>query len=190
MTMYRPVVVFAIVCFLALSMESGFAAPAQLYGKSIIISWTEQRDQKEPWNDFHQQVTRAGTFTIYVSTVGRVFTRMDYAGGRNKRMGYAGGGNKTPSDQVGGGSAVIHRVINFQGRSLSVTMPLEGGARNIAISFDDSFGGCSAEVLTGWAQGARKIVATSLNAGHKFEIFSIKTGPASCQIQTRNAFAP
>jgi hypothetical protein len=179
MAMVRLVVVLAVASLLALSVERGLAAPAQLYGKSIVVSWTEQRDQREPWQDFHRQVMRAGTFTIYISSAGRTFTRFDYAGGRNV----------IPSDQVGAGNAVIPRVINFQGRSLSVTMPLEGGARNIALTFDEGFGSCSAEVITGKAQGTTKIVAKSLNAGHRFEIFSIKTGPASCQIRAGNVFA-
>jgi hypothetical protein len=154
------------------------SAPKELYGKSITVSWTEEREQKEPWDRHHKFVMRAGKFIIYVSGAGRAFTRFDYAGGRTE-----------PSDQVATDNAAIPRVLNFQGRSLSIIMPLEGGARNIAITFDDNFGGCSARVLTGKPQGTAKLIAQSLNGGHRFEIFSVKTGPAACNIQDGNVFA-
>src|SRR3974377_843522 len=117
--MHRIFVALAVAFFLPFSIDSGFAAPTQIYGKSIVVSWTEQRDQREPWQQHHRFVMRTGQFSIYVSNTGRVFTRFNYAGGRSS----------APSDQVGSGDATIPRVVSFHGRSLSITMRLDGGAR-------------------------------------------------------------
>jgi hypothetical protein len=154
--------------------------PAQLYGKSITVSWVKEREQREPWQQ-HQFVMRAGKFRIYLSTAGRVFTGFEYASG--------GGSTRTSSDQAGGQNVQIARAINIGGNELTVTMPLEGGARHIGVGFNDNFGSCTAQVITGRPSGTSKIVAQSLSGGQRFEIFSIKTGGAACTIQDGNVLA-
>jgi hypothetical protein len=163
--------------FLSATAHAG-SAPTQLYSKSITVSWTEEREQRQPWDQRHIFVMRPGKFIIYVSGAGRAFTRFYYAIH----------GETEPSDQVGTGNAVISRFLNFQGRSLSIIMPLEGGARNIAITFDDNFRGCSAQVITGRPQGTAKLIAQTLSE-YRHEVFSVKTGPSDCKIQDGNVFA-
>jgi hypothetical protein len=124
---------------------------------------------------------RAGKFRIYLSTAGRVFTGFEYASG--------GGSTRTSSDQAGGQNVQIARAINIGGNELTVTMPLEGGARHIGVGFNDNFGSCTAQVITGRPSGTSKIVAQSLSGGQRFEIFSIKTGGAACTIQDGNVLA-
>jgi hypothetical protein len=174
---HKGIRVIAAISLLSAPAYAG-SAPTQLYSKSIFVSWTEEREQRQPWEQRHTFVMRPGKFIIYVSGAGHAFTRFEYTiHGRTE-----------PSDQVGTGNAVFPRVLNFQGRSLSIIMPLEGGARNIAITFDDNFRGCSAQVLAGRPQGTAKLIAQSLS-GYRHEVFSVKTGPADCKIQDGNAFA-
>jgi hypothetical protein len=108
---------FLVIGMLAMLSAAAHAGspPKELYGKSITVSWTEEREQRQPWEQRHTFVMRPGKFTIYVSGAGRAFTRFNYTIH----------GTSEPSDQVGTGNAVFPRVLNFQGRSLSIIMPLE-----------------------------------------------------------------
>jgi hypothetical protein len=136
----------AVICLLAFAIRPGLAATAQLYGKSITVSWVEERDQREPWQQ--HIVMHAGKFRIYVSRAGRVFTRFEYASG--------GGSTRTSSDEAGGKNPHIARAINIGGNELTVTMPLKGGARHIGVSFNDNFGSCTAQVITDRPSGQQQ----------------------------------
>ena len=58
----------------AISTSGAFAAPAQLYGKSVVVSWTENRMQSTPTSAAPQARTASGQLSVYVSDKGRAFS--------------------------------------------------------------------------------------------------------------------
>lgn len=170
-----------LLAFLGLSGGAAHAAPAQLYGKSVVVTWTEERQQRVDGEDRIRNVGRNGTFSVYVSSAGKPFSRMNYSfsGGR-------GGLKSGNRDAVGGESSA--RNVSFQGNSINVVggKSMKGGARSIRIDLDG--GGCSAQVITGKEEGASAIRAKSIVTGSSLEILSIKSSAASCRIQDGNVF--
>lgn len=159
------------------------AAPAQLYGKSVVVTWTEERNQRVKGEEHVRNVGRNGQFSVYLSAAGRPFSRMSYSFARAR-----GGAITGAKDAVGGESSGGNRSVAFQGNTLSVGMSMSGGARRILVNFENGFQSCSAQVLTGKAEGADRIRAKSMIGGHDVEMLSVKTGPASCRVQEGNVF--
>ena len=157
------------------------AAPSQLFGKSVVVSWTETRSSRWVGQDRLFNTVRYGGLKVYVSSTGKPFNRLTMKTPRGE------GGD---SDQVTGGGSdnFENRVVSFRGRSLTVATPMIGGVRNVAVEFDDGFTSCTARSLTGMAAGAKMIVMKSLPSGRPFEIHSIQSGPASCSVQSGNVF--
>jgi hypothetical protein len=153
------------------------AAPAQLQGKSIVVSWTEQRAQKPVGAAHLRSVSVALSFTVYVSTVGRVFTRVGNVLGTRDQVGSRGGPAST-------------RHIQFQARGFTTTAMLGGGARRIVVDFGEGYGTCSARVIVAKEAGSSVIVAPHIaGKGTKIEIHSVTTGGATCSIRSGNVFA-
>ena len=157
------------------------AAPAQLYGKSVIVSWSEERQQKIVGEESLRNVVRSAEFSVYISEQGRPFSRMRYSFASNR--GAVRSGNRDRVGGEGGGS----RNVSFNGNTMNVTMRVgDGGARNIVANLSGD--SCSAQVIAGKEQGARQIRAKSMVTGNELEIVSIKTSGASCRIQNGNVF--
>ena len=174
---------------LAMLASSGAsAAPAQLYEKSVVISWSETREQTSSAlpDSGARSVTRNGEFSVYISSAGRAFNRLTFSGASMGRRGQMRSGS---SEQVGGEGSGRARSVSFSGRTMTAISPMQGGARRILVTFDTGFSGCSAEVLTGKAGGVSKIGSGSLmNPGTRVEILSVKTGAATCRVQNGNVF--
>jgi hypothetical protein len=162
------------------------AAPSQLYGKSVIISWSEEREQKIQGRQDLFHASRQVAFSLYISSVGRVFNRLAVSGGGRRGASLSGS-----SDQVAGmGSDQGKRHVSFQGRSLIVTAQQVSGARRIAANFDDGFTSCTASVIRAKEVGASKIVSQStLSPGMVVEIYSIRISQPTCSIKNGNVFA-
>ena len=159
------------------------AAPTQLYGKSVVVTWTEERNQRVKGEEHVRNVGGSGQFSVYLSAAGRPFSRMSYTFSR------ARGGAKTGAkDAVGGESSGGNRSVTFQGNAMSVGISMRGGAKRILVNFENGFQSCSAQVLTGKAEGADRIHAKSMISGQDIEIVSVKTGPAGCRVQDGNIF--
>jgi hypothetical protein len=149
---------------------AAYAAPRQLYGKSIIITWTEQRLQQHKGS--FRLVSRNGTLSVYVSTEGHIFNRSTMAGGRHVNS----------RERVGSDG---HTRISFAGRTLIVFQSgASSGARKIQVTFDQGFTSCNADIIRGKETGA----ATILGA-HGAVIESIKTTAISCSLHDGNIFA-
>ena len=166
----------------AASSYAALAAPSQLYGKSVVVSWTEEREQRVNGEQTTRNVGRNGSFSVYLSSAGKPFSRMSYA------FSGARGGLKSGKKDAVGGEGSGNRKVAFSGNSMSVGMGMSGGARNILVTFDGGFGSCSAQVLTGKESGSSSIRAKSMVNGNDIEILSVKTGAASCRIQDGNVF--
>jgi hypothetical protein len=178
MTYRMPIVILA----LAMTTSSALAAPAQLYGKSVVVGWTENRIQTTGQDASPTSITGSGQLSIYISDKGRPFSRVSMSI-TNRR-------NQTRSRQndavQGDGSA---RSINFRGNAMTASMPRgDAGAMMVSVTFDAGFGGCSAHVVTGKANGAHATHFTSMFSGTQVEVYSVKTSGESCSIQSGNVF--
>jgi hypothetical protein len=165
----------------ALTPHAATAAPKQLFGKSIVVSWTEQREQRQTgWNEF-RQVTIAGKFSAYVSTQGQLFNRISMT----NRRGASGN-----VERVGSGGSGGHANISFQANSMIAIQANEGGARRIVVTFDPAFATCTAEVIRGKQEGAAVIRTGSIiYPGMKIEIRSVHTTGIGCTMSDGNIFA-
>jgi hypothetical protein len=171
----------AIVALLFATQSHAAGAPDQLKGKSIVVSWSETREQREEmdhgWNGFHV-VDAKHTLSMYISTAGRVFSRQTNAmrGGSGSTEQVAGEGN-------GGGYAV--RTPLFSGQTLTVISENRGGARRAVIEFDASFASCTAKASTGFESGKSSVSLSPITHKH-VEMKSVNTSAASCSVQNGN----
>jgi hypothetical protein len=164
---------------LCCGLEALAAPPQALYGKSIVVSWTEQRMQRRQGEGEFRPATRQGEFSVYVSNAGRIFNRASMTNPRRGRSG--------ATERVGD---TKNRNVSFEGRTMVVIQHgASGGARRIVASFDDGFAGCTAEVIRGKEEGAGAIVARStITPGRTVEIASVKTTGVSPAVTNGNEF--
>ena len=167
---------------LALTTPAAFAAPAGLYGKSVVVSWTENRMQTTDRSATPVSKTASARLSVYVSDKGRAFSRVSMTVDRGRR-GTASG----QRDAVQGeGSA---RSVNFSGNSMTVTAPRgDAGALMIRVTFDAGFQGCSAHVISGKSGGAGFTRVHSMVTGGTYDMYSIQASGESCSIQSGNVF--
>jgi hypothetical protein len=152
------------------------AAPAQLRGKSITLSWTEQRVERNPATQQQRSVGTPFTFIVYVSTADRAFSRLT-------------AGNTGSSDQGGGSKdakAFATRVVNFAGQRMTASNTfIGGGARQIAVTFDAGFSGCTGNVIIG--RSGSGPIKQKLMSGAVIELLSASVGSVSCSVSSGNA---
>src|SRR5438552_3937007 len=83
--------------FLLCGSQVANAAPRALYGKSVVVTWQEERQQKLPGEEEMRFVSAAAEFDVYVSEAGRPFSRLRMF--RTNRRGKLRTGSR---DAVGG----------------------------------------------------------------------------------------
>ena len=156
-----------------LATMSAAAAPAQLYNKSVVITWSESIQEKnEAGQLLNTPLSRERI--AYVSSAGRVFVRSTQSTRSAQKR-----------NEMAPGSAP--GTLAFQGNSLVGTAVFAGFARRITVSFDASFSSCSANVVYGRAGGPQKW--KSLDGKQTMEVQSISVGSASCSIREGNLVA-
>src|SRR5689334_9618373 len=87
------------------------AAPVQLRGKAVLISWTEQRHERNPETRQERHLNSPYRMTVYVSEKDQVFNRLT-------------AGNGGASDQAAGskdGTRFAPRAVNFSGARMTVS---------------------------------------------------------------------
>jgi hypothetical protein len=174
---FLPRVIFILSVLLA-SQSYAASAPEQLKGKSIVVSWTESRQQKNVgWNNF-RTVNASHQLSIYISTKGRVFSRQT-----NSTR--AGTGSTEQVAGEGGGGPYSTRTPSFGGQSMTVIGENKGGARRAVIDFDASFTSCKAKASTAFEAG-KTSVSFSPITHQRVEIKSVITSGESCSIQSGN----
>jgi hypothetical protein len=175
---------FSIPSIIALAMTSSgaIAAPSQLLGKSVIVSWSENRIQTTDRDAQPTSVSAQAQLSIYISDKGRPFSRVTMSVAN--RRGNTRTGNR---DAVQGeGSA---RSFNFSGNTMTASMPRgNAGAMQISVTFDSGFQGCSARVIAGKSGGAQSTRVTSMITGRQYDFYSVKTSGESCRVQAGNVF--
>jgi hypothetical protein len=164
------------------------AAPRQLYGKSVTVSWTETRSQRRageggPFRPVSVNLQRS----VYISTAGRLFARTSSTAnvGRRSLSGSAESVGTSGANFSGGA-----RNVQFQGNSIVMLAGFTAGARRVVINFDSSFQSCNAQVITAKQVGAKTASWRGIaGGGVLLEVESVSAGPASCSIQSGNVFA-
>ncbi len=176
--MYFQALIVATALGLLGSTLGSAAAPAELRGKSVIIKWTESRVQRTVGETAWRTVSIGHELRVYVSSAGRVFSRLINSGR---------GGSGT-NDQVSGSQGST-RTPQFKGQSMVIMgTGMSQGARRTSVTFSSGFSGCSAEVVRGKEVGAAVITATSSINGRRLEIQSLTVSGTSCSVQAGNVF--
>lgn len=175
-------VISAAFCFLLLFCCRALAAPPQLYGKSVVVQWTENRLQRPAGETRWRSVSIQVGESVYISTLGRLFSRMTFASPR-------GSGAREFVGEPGRSGTGGARAAQFQGRSLVTVSVFNGGARHIQVDFDPGFGSCSASVIIGKAAGAATFTLKSASTGVPIEVQSQSTSGAACSVRDGNVFA-
>ena len=122
---------FAVMGVLSLLSATAHAGPApkELYGKSIILTWAELRDQRNFPEINFRRITDLLSRKIYISTKGQWFDR--FASHQDARESIG-----TSASGPGGG----RREVQFSGRTITMIGAGKGGiARKITIEFNESF---------------------------------------------------
>jgi hypothetical protein len=175
--MTNPAIIFPVVALSCLGVEIAAAAPAQLFNKTIVISWA--RDLVEKRDDGKiVYVHRTDTRQIYVSSAGRLFVRSSaQANGRQQTMDVEPDNNSTLEGPRDG---------HFEGNQLIVTRARYSGASRVTIDFDRQFTSCAMKFILGRENGAPVLVRGI--SGTIREIISNTVTSSLCEIQDGNLF--
>jgi hypothetical protein len=165
---------------LLLTSVAHAAPPAQLYGKSVKLSWTESRmERKMGESDFHGK--SIGQYVnIYISSTGKIFNRYGAFAGRKSGK---------QKDEISG-QAGSNRGVTLRGNTLEFFQAFGGGARHIVATFDSTFSSCTATAAyASAAGGGPQFLGHTAISGERLEVKSMSGGGASCSIQEGNVFA-
>src|SRR5204863_6044867 len=107
----------------------------------MTVSWTENRLQRREGDTEFKPLSVPQSLQIYVSAEGRTFERRNVAGASKEGV---------------GGGAITGRAgsSRFQGNTLVIAGATRSGARQVLITFDQSFASCSVKVQVGREPGA------------------------------------
>jgi hypothetical protein len=181
---------FAVTGALALLSAAAHAGspPKELYGKSIIVTWTEERNQRNFGESSFRDMIVPLSMTIYVSSVGRPFFRLTSTGmGRHS---YRNLSSREGIGATGTSSGGGLRQIQFQGRSLIFTGSSGGGlALRSTITFNETFSACEAQIIAAKLAGAEVGVGRNLFTRQSMEIRSATVTGVSCSVHDGNVFA-
>jgi hypothetical protein len=169
--------------YLLPSLADADAVPPAAKGKSVLVTWTEDRVQRFLGTAGHRQIHVDLSMTAYVSSAGRIFNRI------TAQIGGLFGGTRS-SDEVADDASdgFARRVARFEGRTLLVDAEFSGGARRIVVDFDGGFTSCTARIINGNESGAATRIEKGMVHGVMIEVLSITTGAAQCEIKDGNMF--
>jgi len=168
---------------LACSSAAAAGPPPQLLGKSIVVSWSntrQQRDQKPDgsWTEFHK-VQGRHELIVYVSTAGRVFSRQVNAT-------HSGSGTMDQAPDQSAGPYPV-RTTSFGGQTMTVISVAQGGRGRTQITFDSGFMSCTAQTMVSFEAGKTSIMLSPITK-RKVETRSVENGAVSCMVQSGNVF--
>lgn len=171
---------FLIAIFLMGSSWQAQAAPgSDLVGKSVLVSWTENRQQRTDGSEV-RAVTRNFQLQMYVSGAGRIFTRSTSSGrGGTHGNDQVGDGGKS----LGGGA----RSVAVNGNSISVESNWGNYARFLRIDVAPGGSSCSAQMSVGKEPGSAPKSFRNVG-GYTIEIHSLNVSGVSCSIRPGNVF--
>jgi hypothetical protein len=181
-TAWKRAILTGFLGLLVPSVAIASAAPQQLYGKTITVSWTEDLMRRGAGEQTFTRKQHPRFAIIYISVSGRPFIRIHtvtrgQGGALDEQVGASG---KT---SIGGS-----QTADFKENSLIVISAFQSGAQRVQIDFDANYESCTAGVIAGKEAGAKTY--SRLNGVKQLvEIQSESTSSATCTIESGNAFA-
>lgn len=167
------------IVFVVLSGPASAGAPQPLYDKSIQIAWTSSAVERSADGRTINPQINVG-WTIYVSSAGRLFVR----GQRSVR------GRGGLHSDIAPGATTNRRGeptgVRFVGKTLVGNVAYALGALHFVATFDQSFGGCTLQVVYGREGG--KMMRRGID-GVSRQIVSVGVSGQTCSIHEGNAFA-
>jgi hypothetical protein len=172
---------------LASATASEAEVPHALRGKSILVGWTETRQQEFPDGTKNQRVVRTA-FAIYFSTAGRKFSKSTrFTLDRRGREQFATAHSRGPGGSLIKTSNVRYLSTGrFVGRNYVSTVKYESGARQITIAFDEAFRSCTVSLTHGKESGAPGLVMRG-SSGRLLLLTSIDICAPNCSVKDGNA---
>jgi hypothetical protein len=146
------------------------SAPEGLRGKSVVVTWRENRVQRRVGDEQFRSTSVQHQFQVQVGSDGRVSARMTNTNERGR----------SGSRSDGGGWR-----YDFGPQSMTILMGGGGGggARRIVVRFEKGFASCTGYVIRGKETGARSMMTTSMISGRRMEIQSAIAVGVSCRVQ-------
>ena len=176
-------VLLALAAGLAPAHAESAAAPAPLHGKSFVVSWSENRVQRNEGEPAFRPVRANQTLQLYVSTSGRVFSRLTFATGRGTGTASRVQGDITKNPMFrqwdpAFGDKTLALAQNFQ----------KGGKRLVEIEHDGALTSCKAKVTYVPEEGAMTSFGWSPIIKKMVEFQSIEMSGDSCAIRSGIVF--
>ena len=158
------------------------AVPADLYNKTVVLTWTEVRVQRAEKTGNVKKGTTASQLSIYVSGSGRLFSRFARASGRR--------GNETdtsPDAQTREGFGAGRHNVRFDSGRLVTDTKMRSGARRIAVEFGAGYRSCRFTITHGKEDG-KELYHRAMD-GQMYFIISTDVSATACAIKDGNVFA-
>jgi hypothetical protein len=149
-------------------------APEALKGKSVLLTWTETRQQRHVGEPNFYSYDASVSLNVYVSTAGRVFSRRTTST-------RAGSGT---IERAPGGSGVQGKAL-FAGQNMTLIGVTTGGAYRTSVDFDASFTSCNARVALAFQPGRTSITLSPISKKY-LEVKSTTVNGMSCSVRAGN----
>ena len=160
------------IVFLIGSSSVAAAAPPQLLNKTIYITYTASVPINNPSGGTRVGVRHVKRW-LYISSLGRIFSRAARAEGRAGETTDKGPGEAT---------------FRFQGNSLVGVLTFLSGASQMTITFDPGFQSCTVALVTG-REGGQAVKFRALDGSVKETAGPMTFSDLSCSIKDGNVFA-
>jgi hypothetical protein len=152
--------------------HAALAAGSGLNGKSVSVTWTEGRMQRLMGESAFRPATRQARLDIYISTVGRPFSRLTMSRHR-----------------ASGSFEAVSGIVSIRGHTVTAVHRDMLGASRVLVTVAEDYLTCSADVIRGRQQGASSFITSSvISPGTKVEIASVHADGISCSIRAGNVF--
>jgi len=148
------------------------AAPPQLLNKTIYITYTASVPVSIPGGGTRVGVRHVKRW-IYISSLGRIFSRAARAEARAGETTDKGPGEAT---------------FRFQGNSLVGVLSFLSGASQLTITFDPGFQSCTIALVTG-REGGQAVKFKAVDGSIKEAAGTMTFSDQSCSIKDGNVFA-
>ena len=155
------------------SVAQAAGAPQAALDKTVTMSWTTSGTGVGPNGPISYSNTNIRT--VYISSAGRTFLRMQVSGHWATRT-----GDRGPDEGSSRGS------VHFEGNQLVGVETFLSGARRYTATFDSGFSSCTVNVID--AKSGSANIKRRGPDGAMYDITSASTGAMSCAIQSGNAF--
>lgn len=157
--------------------------PQQLLGKSVVVTWSENRIQRAEGESKFREVNATHSMSIYIGSSGRIFSRL------TNTMGLGSGHIDHIQERSAGDPNVRKQSATFTARSMTMDQPFrKGGMRHLLIDFGDKFDNCSAKLSYVTEAGSLTSLARSPITNKMVEMKSIIMSGETCSISTGNVF--